>query len=133
MLKDKTKEEALIRTYLITFSSSYESECGSVMNYEHHARWDQPSGCIVFRNVEPSMVQALAFELTEKLSILAKSSERATEAWLGSVGWIALPLLQMVGVKTCRGSLLLILIINILFLSLFFSNLLCTPFTICLF
>ncbi|KEH26185.1 eukaryotic translation initiation factor 3c [Medicago truncatula] len=67
----------------------------SVMNYEHHARWDQPSGCIVFRNVEPSMVQALAFELTEKLSILAKSSERATEAWLGSVGWIALPLLQM--------------------------------------
>ncbi|AES75516.1 eukaryotic translation initiation factor 3c [Medicago truncatula] len=130
---DKTKEEALIRTYLITFSSSYESECGSVMNYEHHARWDQPSGCIVFRNVEPSMVQALAFELTEKLSILAKSSERATEAWLGSVGWIALPLLQMVGVKTCRGSLLLILIINILFLSLFFSNLLCTPFTICLF
>ncbi|RHN51379.1 hypothetical protein MtrunA17_Chr6g0467931 [Medicago truncatula] len=100
MLKDKTKEEALIRTYLITFSSSYESECGSackffqplflvfilnsivsrnVMNDEHNARWDQPSGCIVFRNVEPSMVQALAFELTEKLSILAKSNERATE------------------------------------------------------
>ncbi|AES75546.2 eukaryotic translation initiation factor 3c [Medicago truncatula] len=89
MLKDKTKEEALITTYLITFSSS------SVMNDEHHARWDQPSGCIVFRNVELSMVQALAFELTEKLSILAKSNERATEAWLGSVGWIALPLLQL--------------------------------------
>jgi len=52
----------------------------SVMNDESHARWGQPSGCIVFRNVEPSMVQALSFELmTEKSSILVKSNERATE------------------------------------------------------
>jgi len=50
------------------------------MNDESHARWGQPSGCIVFRNVEPSMVQALSFELmTEKSSILVKSNERATE------------------------------------------------------
>jgi len=102
MLKDKIKEEAL-RTYLITFSLSYESLSmdqlaknfdlsfsrvqrivnKSVMNGELHARLDQPSGCIVFQNVEHSRVQALAFELTEKLSILAESNERATEARLG--------------------------------------------------
>jgi len=43
----------------------------------------QPSGCIVFWNVEHSRLQALAFELTKKLSILAESvgSHRRSFRW----------------------------------------------------
>ncbi|CAI9090846.1 OLC1v1025708C1 [Oldenlandia corymbosa var. corymbosa] len=102
MLKAKIKEEAL-RTYLLTYSSSYD--CLSLdqlarmfdlsdtqthrivsrmmITSELDARWDQPARCIVFHHVEHSRLRTLVHQLAEKLPVIAESNERAMETRIG--------------------------------------------------
>lgn len=111
MVRARIKEEAL-RTYLFTYSSSYNSMsldqlakmfelsdtqthsiiCKMMISDELHASLDQPTRCIVFHDIEHSRLQALAFQLTEKLTVLAESNERAIESRIGGGGMDGLPL-----------------------------------------
>ncbi|KAK9734950.1 hypothetical protein RND81_04G173300 [Saponaria officinalis] len=111
MLKLKIKEAAL-RTYLLKYETSYRSfgidrlsemfdlsetrtHCTvskMMVNEELCAKWDQTTRCIVFPEIEYTRLQALALQLTQKLSAFAENNERALEAKLGGGSLDGLPL-----------------------------------------
>ncbi|XP_010417050.1 PREDICTED: eukaryotic translation initiation factor 3 subunit C-like [Camelina sativa] len=97
MVKARITEVAL-RSYLFTYSNSCykslsldelakifdisESQVHKIVNKmmineELHARLDQPTQCIVFNGVQHNRLQSLAFQLTDKVLILAESNESA--------------------------------------------------------
>jgi len=110
MLVKKIQEESL-RTYLFTYSSSYDSisipvlaemfelEVNSVhalvskmiINEELMASLDQPSQCIVMHRTEPSRLQSLALQLSDKIGQLVENNERLLEqrgqGWGGQRNW----------------------------------------------
>eukprot|EP00534_Pseudo-nitzschia_fraudulenta_P011248 CAMPEP_0201220698 /NCGR_PEP_ID=MMETSP0851-20130426/191731_1 /ASSEMBLY_ACC=CAM_ASM_000631 /TAXON_ID=183588 /ORGANISM="Pseudo-nitzschia fraudulenta, Strain WWA7" /LENGTH=963 /DNA_ID=CAMNT_0047510435 /DNA_START=8 /DNA_END=2899 /DNA_ORIENTATION=- len=102
MLASKIKLEGL-RTYLFAFSKQYESlslsqlcamfemsknEVHSVVskmiiNRELLASWDQPTETIVLRKAEPSPVQIMALQFSEKAVHLVEANERLLDSFSG--------------------------------------------------
>merc|ERR1711872_515115 len=105
MLVKKIQEESL-RTYLFTYSNVYDSisipvlaelfelEVNNVhalvskmiINEELMASMDQPSQCIVMHKSEPSRLQSIALQLSDKVSQLVENNERLLEQ-RGQGGW----------------------------------------------
>ncbi|NP_001171836.1 eukaryotic translation initiation factor 3 subunit C [Saccoglossus kowalevskii] len=99
----KIQEESL-RTYLFTFGSVYESLSLStlsemfelekhivhstiskmIINEELMASWDEPSECVVMHRCEPTRLQSMALQLSEKVSILVESNEKQMEMKQGN-------------------------------------------------
>ncbi|KAL5709445.1 Ulp1 peptidase [Ranunculus cassubicifolius] len=99
MVETKIKEAAL-KTYLFTYSSSYEglsldslttmfglseshiqSILGKMMILEEiNANWDLNSRCLVFHKAEYTKLQSLAYELIYKITSFAESNEKAYES-----------------------------------------------------
>merc|ERR1719464_1188904 len=105
MLTRKIQEESL-RTYLFTYSNVYDSisipvladlfelEVNSVhalvskmiINEELMASLDQPTQCIIIHRSEPSRLQSIALQLSDKVSQLVENNERLLEQ-CGQGGW----------------------------------------------
>ncbi|XP_075240275.1 eukaryotic translation initiation factor 3 subunit C-like [Convolutriloba macropyga] len=99
ILKRKIQEESL-RAYLFTFGSKFSTisldNLAQLFELEKHtvhsivskliiteelqASWDEPSNCIVAHRSDPSSVQKLCNQLSEKLNHLVESNERLLEA-----------------------------------------------------
>jgi translation initiation factor 3 subunit C len=106
MLYEKIKLEGL-RTYLFAFSNQYDSLsltqlCGMfemsknevhsvvskmIINRDLYASWDQPTETIVMRKVEPTSLQLMALQFSEKAVTLVESNERLLDAASGSYGY----------------------------------------------
>jgi len=98
MLTRKVQEESL-RTYLFTYSNVYDSlsipvlaemfELGQnsvhavvskmIITEELMASLDQPSQCVMMHRSEPSRLQSIALQLSDKVSQLVENNERLLE------------------------------------------------------
>jgi len=104
MLSHKIQEETL-RTYLFTYSKVYNSisietlgkmfdldkqgvhaiVAKMIINEELMASMDEPSECMVMHRTEPSRLQSLSLQLSDKLAQLVENNERLLELRPG--GW----------------------------------------------
>jgi len=95
MLTTKIRQEGL-RTYLFTYSNLYTSiESASlsqmfhlpassvhsivsnmIVGQELHGAWDQPTGCIIMHRAEPSQLQLMALQYSEKVEVLVEHNEK---------------------------------------------------------
>merc|ERR1719431_731563 len=105
MISKKIQEESM-RTYLFTYSNVYDSISipllGEMFELEENlvhalvskmiiaeelmASLDQPSQCIVMHRSEPSRLQSIALQLSDKVSQLVENNERLLEQ-RGQGGW----------------------------------------------
>jgi len=106
MLARKIQEEGL-RTFLFTYAPVYDSisliECSRMfelpekavhsvvsrmmINDELHASWDQPTGTIVMHRVDPSKLQFLAVQFSEKAAMFVENNERLLDSKTGGYGY----------------------------------------------
>jgi len=102
LITTKIKEEGL-RTYLFNFSSHYESlslkqlsdifelttntvhsiVSKMMINEELHASWDQPTNTILLHGSEPTHLQQLALQFSDKVSTFVESTERESSRGFG--------------------------------------------------
>ena len=93
--------------FILAFSSQYDSlshdqlcsmfEMGKsevhsvvskmMINRDLIASWDQPTGTIVMRKVEPSALQVIALQFAEKAKSLVDANERLLDAKTGNYGY----------------------------------------------
>merc|ERR1719228_1273612 len=105
MLTRKVQEESL-RTYLFTYSNVYDSlsipvlaemfeldqnsvhavVSKMIITEELMASLDQPSQCVMMHRSEPSRLQSIALQLSDKVSQLVENNERLLEQ-RGQGGW----------------------------------------------
>jgi len=106
MLKRKIQEEGL-RTYLFVTSRYYDSvSLGTLAEMfelpknivhsivskmmipeELHASWDQPTESIIMHKVEPTRLQYLAVQFSEKVAVVVESNERLLDTRTGGYGY----------------------------------------------
>ena len=105
MLTEKVKEESL-RTYLFRYSSTYESMSienlaemfdlprshvysiisKMIINEELMASLDEPTQTVVMHRTEPTKLQTLALQLSEKITNLMDQTERMVQIKGGEMG-----------------------------------------------
>jgi translation initiation factor 3 subunit C len=103
MLRQKIKEESL-RTYLFTYSQFYTNISKEwlaenfeldpkivtsivtkmVLNDNLSASWDGPSQSLVMHGTEPTRLQNIALQLTQKIQQISEANERITQEQAGN-------------------------------------------------
>ncbi|XP_078681381.1 eukaryotic translation initiation factor 3 subunit C-like [Branchiostoma floridae x Branchiostoma belcheri] len=103
LISRKIQEESL-RTYLFTYSAIYDSLClvtlsemfeldgpvvhsiisKMIINEELAASWDEPTQTVVMHRSEPTRLQNLALQLSDKLANLVDNNERILEVKQGT-------------------------------------------------